>query len=243
MTLRQLLNVISVENTTFLLSQVWRNGPLAFERARNETQREERIDQIKQAAIACFDRTPYHEITLAQIAAQTVFTRANLYKYVGSKEEIYLLVTEDELAAWVADLSQAVATPLSAAAFAQTWAHMMASHHRLMKLLAILFPVLERNASYERLVAFKQAFAATSRQLFTLLARQFPSWSSHQCEHFVRLQTQFSLGAFEMADTTEAQRQALREADLPYEPSDFETSMTEFLQYTIDHVSTLATRK
>lgn len=215
---------------------------MAFERARNEAQREERVEQIKQAAIACFDHSPYHEITLAQIAGQTGFTRANLYKYIGSKEEIYLLVTEDELAAWVADLSTAVATPLSTADFAQTWAHMMASHHRLMKLLAILFPVLERNASYERLVAFKQAFAATSRQLFALLARQFPTWSPHQCEHFVRLQTQFSLGAFEMSDTTDAQRQALREADLPYEPSDFETSMTEFLQYTINYVLTLSAK-
>ena len=67
-----------------------------FERVKTEEQRKIRIQEIKNAAIKLFDTHDFYEITLADIAKGTNFTRGNLYKYVSSKEEIYLLITIDE---------------------------------------------------------------------------------------------------------------------------------------------------
>ena len=69
---------------------------MSFERAKTEENKQIRIQQIKDVAIKLFDTHEFHEITLAHIAKGTDFTRGNLYKYISSKEEIYLLITIDE---------------------------------------------------------------------------------------------------------------------------------------------------
>ena len=62
-----------------------------FVRARSEEQKQARMAEIKVAADELFCSVPYQEITLSTIAGKLSWTRANLYKYVTTKEEIYLL--------------------------------------------------------------------------------------------------------------------------------------------------------
>lgn len=59
----------------------------AFKRARSAEQKQERMREIKRAAADLFATRPYHEITLTTIAEQLSWSRANLYKYVTTKEE------------------------------------------------------------------------------------------------------------------------------------------------------------
>ena len=40
-----------------------------------------------------FAERPYHEITLTTIADELGWSRANLYKYVCTKEEVFLLLS------------------------------------------------------------------------------------------------------------------------------------------------------
>ena len=61
-----------------------------FVRARSEEQKQARMAEIKAAADSLFNSVPYQEITLSTIAGKLSWTRANLYKYVTTKEEIYL---------------------------------------------------------------------------------------------------------------------------------------------------------
>ena len=63
--------------------------------------------EIKKAASDLFDEVPYSEITLTTIAKRLSWTRANLYRYVSTKEEIFLDLIEDRMRAYYADLDAA----------------------------------------------------------------------------------------------------------------------------------------
>lgn len=75
-----------------------------FKRARSDKQKEIRIMQISEATIELLKTKKYDDITLAGIAKNLDFTRANLYKYISSKEEIFLHITLEELRKWKKDL-------------------------------------------------------------------------------------------------------------------------------------------
>ena len=63
--------------------------------------------EIKKAASDLFDEVPYSEITLTTIAKRLSWKRANLYRYVSTKEEIFLDLIEDRMCAYYADLDAA----------------------------------------------------------------------------------------------------------------------------------------
>ena len=67
-------------------------------RARTDDQKEERLNQIKEAADSLFEQMPYTEITLTTIADKLTWSRANLYKYVTTKEEIFLEISAQKMA-------------------------------------------------------------------------------------------------------------------------------------------------
>lgn len=78
-----------------------------FIRARNNEQKEFRMNEIKTAADSVFGENPYSEITLTTIAQQLGWSRANLYKYFSTKEEIYLALTEDKMEKYFTSLNVA----------------------------------------------------------------------------------------------------------------------------------------
>ena len=73
-------------------------------RARSDEQKEERMSQIKKAADELFKTMPYTEINLSNIAEKLDWSRANLYKYVTTKEEIYLEITQDRMTEYLNSL-------------------------------------------------------------------------------------------------------------------------------------------
>ena len=69
------------------------NSKAVFIRARSGEHKEERLSQIKEATAELFASCPYSEITLTTIAEKLGWSRANLYKYVTTKEEIFLEIS------------------------------------------------------------------------------------------------------------------------------------------------------
>ena len=65
-------------------------------RARSDEHKEERLSQIKEATAELFAIAPYSEITLTTIAEKLCWSRANLYKYVTTKEEIFLEISAEK---------------------------------------------------------------------------------------------------------------------------------------------------
>ena len=76
-------------------------------RARSDEHKEERLSQIKEATAELFANCPYSEITLTTIAEKLGWSRANLYKYVTTKEEIFLEISAEKMAAYYNSLLSA----------------------------------------------------------------------------------------------------------------------------------------
>lgn len=73
---------------------------MQFQRARSDKQKNIRMSEIVNATINLYESLQYDKITLALIAKQLSFSRANLYKYVSTKEEIFLLIISGDIENW-----------------------------------------------------------------------------------------------------------------------------------------------
>lgn len=208
---------------------------MSFERARTEENKKIRLDQIKQAAIHLYDHTEYHEISLASIAKELNFTRANLYKYVASKEEIFLYVMEDEMESLIQDFQSNLnaSSIKDIHAFALTWAEILSKHPRFLQLSSILNQIVEQNASLDKLVAFKKHYMTISGRLYDIIHHFFPDLSDSNITRFVRYQTAFSVGLYPMCHPSDIQIEAGSIAGVKHGTLDFIDAVKTNVIYTI----------
>lgn len=131
-----------------------------FQRARSCAQKEQRMNDIKAAADELFSQLPYQEITLTTIAERLGWSRANLYKYVTTKEEIFLGITADKRDAYSAALLTALPTGcgFSNDTIADVWAGLAAAHRDHFRYGGMLFTVVETNVTLEKLTEFKRGY-------------------------------------------------------------------------------------
>ncbi len=129
-----------------------------------------------------FDENPYHEISLSKIGAEINFSRGNLYKYIASKEDIYIYIMMDELTKVTKELEEALISnqPLTTQALATNWATVIAQNPRYLRLFSILFSIIEQNASLPILVEFKELYIKTDQQLFRLMKLNLPDFTEEE---------------------------------------------------------------
>ena len=140
-----------------------------FIRARSAEQKEQRLSEIKGAVRRQFAERPYHEITLTTIADELGWSRANLYKYVSTKEEVFLLLAADECRAYFDALLAALpeGCGLSPATISEVWAGIANAHQEYFRLGDLLSTIIETNVGVERLAEFKRSYydcVATMRE-------------------------------------------------------------------------------
>ncbi len=150
----------------------------AFIRARSQEQKQQRMIEIMAAADRLFHTQSYHDITLTTIAEALGWSRGNLYKYVTTKEEIFLELYAEKQAAFVQELQAALSgRTLPDAAFAEVWSGVLARHQDYLKYHGILTTIIETNVSLENLTAFKRRSFADRQPVFGLLESQCPNLS------------------------------------------------------------------
>lgn len=143
-----------------------------FARARTSEQKEMRMTEIKEAALILFDKLPYSEITLTKIADNLSWTRANLYRYVSTKEEIFLSLHEDCMAKYYSELNAAFPKgfSMSPEAIAEVWSEILSANDRYLMLGHILWAVVEANISAQQLVEFSAFYFKTSSEFLSRLS-------------------------------------------------------------------------
>ena len=131
-----------------------------FIRARSPEQKGQRLEEIKGAVRRQFAERPYHEITLTTIADELGWSRANLYKYVSTKEEVFLLLTADEMDSYFNALLTALpeGCGLAPDTVAEVWAGIANAHQEYFRLGDLLTTIVETNVTVERLMTFKRAY-------------------------------------------------------------------------------------
>ncbi|MET3941897.1 MULTISPECIES: TetR/AcrR family transcriptional regulator [Paenibacillus] len=212
---------------------------MEFNRVRNDEQRKIRIEQIKSAAIKLFDTEEFHKIDLAKIANETTFTRGNLYKYISSKEEIYLLVALDEIKDWMRDIRHTFDSDMThdISNFSRQWAEVLYRHPRFLKLVSMLFTMIERNVSLDRLVDFKKQYLITMIEVNNVIKIIFPAWDVKTIDKFIQLQSNYVIGLFPYTSPTPIQKLAMEQSGMNYEAINFVDDFSEFVTFTASYLN------
>lgn len=131
-----------------------------FIRARSSAQKEQRMAEIKQAADELFHEKSYHEITLKGISERLGWSHAALYKYVSTKEDIFLELCADARGEYVSSLLAVYPNgcAYSHEVLAQVWTEQLNSHRDYLAYSDLLFTIIETNVSAERLAEFKRGY-------------------------------------------------------------------------------------
>ena len=129
-------------------------------RARSDEHKEERLSQIKEATAELFANCPYSEITLTTIAEKLGQSRANLYKYVTTNEEIFLEISAEKMSAYYGSLLSAFpgGNNFKSDMITEVWAGIVNANQDYMRYVSYLNSVIETNVTVERLAIFKKKY-------------------------------------------------------------------------------------
>ena len=207
-------------------------------RARSAEQKQERMDAIMAAADGLFAEMPYHKITMGLIAERLGWSRAGLYKYAATQEEIFLALHERENRAWLGDLEEALAdVPMPHDEFARTWAEVTARHGKFLRYQDILIAIIESNVSLERLTAFKRAFARMLAPMAELLRRQCGIDEPAAFDLYLRLLFQ-APNLWAHYHCAELTRKAMELAGMPPVVGTFEEDYAAFVSMCLENETT-----
>lgn len=205
-----------------------------FMRARSSSQKEERMTEIKKAADAQFAEKPYHMITLTTIAEQLSWSRANLYKYVTTKEEIFLELTREKWDTYFTALRSAFPPRCgySPEVASEVWAGILNADNGHLKYSAILPSIIETNVAIEKLAAFKKFFHQQTDAFTELLHLNFEFSQEKAYEIFMTIHYQ-AVGLYGYCNAGPLVEKALRMAEVNLIIPDFRERMKEFIHMNL----------
>ncbi len=201
-----------------------------FIRARNDQQKQQRMQEIMAAADQLFASCPYQEITLSAIANRLSWSRGNLYKYVTTKEEIFLALCEEKREAYFAELLERLPAEPGGTleSYAAVWASVLQNHRDYLRYGDILLTIIETNVSIDKLAAFKKKYYAGADVLDQRLAALLHI--SVETADAVQLMIYFhGIGLNSSCAENPIMRQALRQIGRELRHLDFQASMQQFI--------------
>ncbi|MDO4536506.1 MAG: TetR family transcriptional regulator [Clostridium perfringens] len=214
---------------------------MEFKRARNAEQKDQRIDQILKVTEELFSQHNYGEITLAMIAKKLDYTRGNLYKYVSTKEEIFLKMYDRKQEAWINEVLSSFSNKenISKEHFSDIWSKVLSEHQEMLKLHGILGTIIEANVSVEKLAEFKKKALTDLYKLIPIIQKQFPKLDDSECRNFLFTQLFYATGLYNNVNFSPLQIEALKLSSMPYEEQNFYDTFHHFMKIFINGYSSI----
>lgn len=211
-----------------------------FKRARSEEQKNQRMADIKQATAELFATSPYHEITLTTIAARLGWSRANLYKYVTTKEEIFLELTADARDTYFDALVAVFDTNVTSAQpdiekLAKDWARVAAQNQAWFSYGALLLTIIETNVTVERLKVFKKDYYDALPRLTGAFSQIIDVDQAQFSRLLVTIGNQ-AIGLVNNCAHNPLIAQALEELGIERAVPDFEPELADFIEMCLDRL-------
>lgn len=208
---------------------------MEFKRARNAEQKDQRINQILKVTEELFSQYNYGEITLAMIAKKLDYTRGNLYKYVSTKEEIFLKMYAIKQEDWISELISSLSSEeaISNEHFTVAWSKILSNHQEMLKIHSILGTIIEANVSVEKLAEFKKKVLTDLYKLIPIIKRQFFKLSDSECKNFLFTQLFYASGLYNNCNFSKLQIDALNLSGIPYEEQNFYDAFHHFMKIFI----------
>ena len=207
-----------------------------FIRARSDEQKEQRLSEIKQAARELFQESSYHEITLAAIAERLGWSRAALYKYVTTKEDIFLELCSDAMASYQNDLLTAypAGSSFSPVVLAEVWCEQVVSHRDYFRYGDLLMTIIETNCALERLAAFKARYYAGQDALTERFSQNLGCDPDRMAQMLYAVYCH-AVGVTGWCQENPRVTEAIELAGLERRTVDFRTEMRDFIGMCLAH--------
>ena len=177
-----------------------------------------RREEIIEGCARLYETVSFKEITMKEISTAISLTRASIYNYFQTKEEIFLALLQREYERWTARLEKAREDheKMSREEFARELAHSLEERQQLLKLLSMNLYDLEENCRFERLVEFKVVYGRALVEVGNCLEKLFPEMTEEERQDFLYLFFPFLFGVYPYTVVTDKQRWAMDEAGLLY---------------------------
>jgi AcrR family transcriptional regulator len=205
---------------------------MTLSRAMTEVQKEARRADILKVALHRFTLTPYDALSMADTAEEAGVAKGTLYLYFKSKEEMFLAIYSDQLNAWFDELDrelQAAGREASIAGFVQLVGETLTRRPELLRLIAILHTVLERNVDYAAAKRFRSWMKERVAKTGALVERHLPFLIPGQgAQLFLKINA-LVIGFQHMAEPSEVMREVLAEPDMALFRVDLQRSLLETL--------------
>lgn len=174
-----------------------------------------RYQEIIDACAKLYETMNFRDITIKEISKETTFSRASVYNYFETKEEIFLALFRQEYERWIEALN-GIDGALTAAGYASELSKTLEARKTLLKLLSMNMYDMEENSRPEQLAKFKAAYGAAIHALEGSLMRVFPTMDERQRKDFLFAFLPFMYGIWPYTCVTEKQWTAMREAGLDF---------------------------
>ncbi|HEY3859286.1 MAG TPA: TetR family transcriptional regulator [Gammaproteobacteria bacterium] len=202
-------------------------------RAVTDTQKEARRADILRVAARRFVLTPYDSLSMAETADEAGVAKGTLYLYFKSKEEMFLAIYTDQLNDWFEDLDRKLRQAggeASIAGFVQTVGETLASRPQLLRLIAILHTVLERNVDHTAASRFKHWLKDRTLATGTLLEQHLRFLKPGQGARLLMDINALVIGLQHMAEPSEVMKQVLAEEGMEVFRVDLQKNLLETLR-------------
>lgn len=177
-----------------------------------------RREEIIEGCARLYETVSFKEITMKEISTAISLTRASIYNYFQTKEEIFLALLQREYERWTARLEKAREEheKMSREEFARELAHSLEERQQLLKLLSMNLYDLEENCRFEGLVEFKVVYGRALAEVGNCLEKFFPEMTEEDRQDFLYLFFPFLFGVYPYTVVTDKQRRAMDEAGIVY---------------------------
>lgn len=139
-------------------------SPTRKRRAISDSQKGQRRRAILDAALALFDDNHFEQLSMAQVATRAGLAKGTLYLYFPTREALFLALLTEQFEAFFRDLDAVLGKAMSQTAFVDYLAQDLQARPRLLRLIAIMHTVLERNIDLETAAGFKRFLAHHTRR-------------------------------------------------------------------------------
>ena len=177
-----------------------------------------RKEEIISACKTLYRKLSFKDITIMKIAEYTTFSRASIYNYFETKEEIFLAILQQEYELWVDDLHAIAETngQMSRDDIAKALAKSLEQRTLLLKLMSMNHYDMEENSREERLCEFKVAYGDSLKAVDALLQQCCPDMDAAGRSEFLYAFFPFIYGIYPYTFVTDKQKRAMEHAHVGY---------------------------
>ena len=202
-------------------------------RAVRDEQKLERRQAMLETAWQMFQQTNYEAVTIAAVAEASGLAKGTVYLYFKTKEELFLSIQEQQLAAWFDEVDahlEAASGNCTVPQVVSIISNTLTERPGLTRLLAILHITLEQNVDYNTALRFKRMLLKHLGRTGTLLEQCLPFLTKGEGIQLLLRSHVLVIGLQHLSDPAPIIKDVLQEPDLQIFEIDFAREFSDTLE-------------